>query len=136
MVCLYCASPTRVTNSRPQQGGTHIWRRRLCTGCGAIFTSREQPELHTALVVENRDGSLSPFNRDRLLLDLYESCKHRHSAADDATALTRTVIELICLANKQALIKRHTIAQTTLSVLQRFDPTAATIYAAYHPSRT
>lgn len=133
MVCIYCSSATHVTNSRHQRRGNAIWRRRECLDCGAIFTSREQADLSASLRIEDAfKKKLSPFVRDRLFLDIYDSCRHRDSALADAAALTQTIIDKLVATNKSGLITRDDIIVTALAVLKNFDDAAATFYHAYH----
>jgi transcriptional repressor NrdR len=131
MVCIYCGFPTSVVNSRPQQQSNHIWRRRKCDACAAIFTTREAPELSGAYTVRGLSGKLEPFSRNRLFIDIYDSCKHRASSLDDAEALTQTIIDQ--LTNSDGVIGRNAIVETSVKVLERFDPTASLVYLAYHP---
>jgi len=105
--------------------------------CNAIFTSREHIDLTESLRVQQaQDGKqLTPFRRDRLFLDIYESCKHRPTALGDAIALTQTIIDKLCLEAKGGLLTRLQIVTEALAVLKRFDLAAATAYGAYHPPR-
>ena len=132
MVCIYCSSPTLVVNSRPQQYSNHIWRRRKCLECAAIFTTHEMPELGGSLMVRGKDGAVTPFSRDRLFIDVYESCKHLPSPVNAADALTQTIIAQ--LTNSDGVIDRGSIVATARQVLERFDHTASIIYDAYHPN--
>lgn len=133
MVCVYCSSPTQVTNSRLQRRSNHIWRRRKCLACGSIFTTSEHPELTTAFMVAGAAGKLKPFSRDQLFITIYQSCKHRPTAVGDATALTDTVLGHLLAGRHDGTIKRDTIVRITHQALKRFDLAAATFYAAYHP---
>jgi transcriptional repressor NrdR len=132
MVCIYCGSPTQVKNSRLQRRANQVWRRRQCTACAALFTTEESPELTTSLVVQHTTHQLQPFSRDRLFASIYESCKHRSQAADDAAALTKTVISTILQQQHEGNVLRDVIVRTTHQTLQLFDPTAAAVYSAYH----
>jgi transcriptional repressor NrdR len=132
MVCLYCGSPTEVKNSRQQRRGTYIWRRRKCKECGSIFTTRESTTLDEALMVETSSSKLEPFNRDKLFLAIYASCRHRATNLVDATALTQTIIEQLIKTQHGGKISVDSIVHCTHIALSRFDPTAATFYAAYH----
>lgn len=78
---------------------------------------------------------LAPFQRDKLFVSVYESCRHRSSATQDASALTQTIIDALMPAVKDGTIPQDRISTTTLEVLRRFDPVAATFYGAYHPAR-
>lgn len=133
MVCIFCGSATAVVNSRHKVRDNHIWRRRLCLSCQAIFTTNEQADLSSTVVVRGHDNHLSPFSRDKLFIALYESCKHRETAVADATALTQIIVTDLIARASQGVIDRANIKETAHTVLQRLDPAAATFYAAYHP---
>ncbi|HEY8999421.1 MAG TPA: hypothetical protein VIM53_03845 [Candidatus Saccharimonadales bacterium] len=135
MVCVYCGSATKVINSRKQRRGNGIWRRRECLACGAVFTSRELADLSESLRVAQNSSKkkLAPFTRDRLFIDIYESCRHRPTALGDAASLTQTVIDKLLAATSNGVIERNEIVKASATILKRFDSAAATFYAAYHP---
>lgn len=135
MVCIYCSSKTHVTNSRAQKrlGGT--WRRRACENCNAIFTTIETADLTASLRVRHADGSLWPFERDMLLVSIVQSLGHRSDAVTAAGALTSTITANLLKAADGALIDRTSIVDEVVLALRRFDPVAATYYAAYHKGR-
>jgi transcriptional regulator NrdR family protein len=138
MVCLYCSQDLSVTNSRPQKSRNQTWRRRLCKACGAVFTSVESIDLTKAIVV-SKDGqhgakaTLSPFERDKLFISIYESLRHRPMASQDARGLCDTVVAHIIKNASQASIDRRTIISLTMNTLANFDKAAASHYAAFHP---
>ncbi|MGZ6329329.1 MAG: NrdR family transcriptional regulator, partial [Candidatus Limnocylindrales bacterium] len=62
MRCPACAEPdTRVIDSRDQDEGSIIRRRRECPTCGARFTTFERVEA-ARLVVVKRDGARQEFD--------------------------------------------------------------------------
>jgi transcriptional regulator NrdR family protein len=89
MVCVYCGSETKVTNSRHQKRTNQVWRRRQCLKCTALFTTEEKTD-HTSLwkVKKNNEETLVAFSRDKLFLSIYKSCEHRLNALADAASLT------------------------------------------------
>lgn len=132
MVCTYCGAETQVVNSRHQKRQNQVWRRRKCIGCTAIFTSLEAVDLSQAVRVVSNE-SYEPFSRDRLLLSVYDSLRHRKTAIEDATALVATIIsQLLRLAESGAIQRDHIVAITS-EILSRFDTLAATHYQAFHP---
>lgn len=133
MVCIYCGNSTQVSNSRLQKRTNTVWRRRSCRSCSAVFTTLEQPDLTTTITVQQVTKQLTPLQRDKLLISLYDSCKHRVTAYDDATALTKTCLSDIIQASTDGVIERNAIVAIVSSVLDRFDEVAATMYRAYHP---
>lgn len=134
MVCPYCQSPTRVTNSRVQKRTNSIWRRRHCQQCQAIFTTVESIDFSKSIVVETAMGSYEPFERDKLLLSVYDALRHRKTAQTDATALTGTIIAQL-LRHKTPRLHVTVIAHTAHTVLQRFDTAASVHYHAFHPTQ-
>jgi transcriptional repressor NrdR len=66
MRCPFCGNEdTQVKDSRPTEDNSAIRRRRLCTGCGARFTTFERVQLRELTVVK-RSGRRVPFDRDKL----------------------------------------------------------------------
>ena len=85
-------------------------------------------------MVRHTARRLVSFSRDRLYLSIYESCKHRPTAIDDATALTLTVITALRPKIDGGVVERDTVIATTAATLSNFDRTAAAVYTAYHPA--
>ena len=132
MVCLYCGSETSVINSRPQRRTNHIWRRRQCRSCSAIFTTSEMADLFKSLSVKN-DKHIQSFSRDKLFMSIHDSLKHRKTAQSDATGLTETVINQLYPHAASGQLTTDDITDCTMKVLKRFDKSAATHYRAFHP---
>jgi len=79
---------------------------------------------------------LLPFSRSKLLISVYESCKHRTSALEDAEGLTETIVSLLMQQHLQdATLDRLSIIHVVADILQRFDSIAATMYKAYHSAK-
>jgi len=131
MVCIYCGSPTQVTNSRLQRRTNSVWRRRACTACNQIFTSIEQADMLTSILIERND-TLQGFDRDILFLSIYDTLKHRDTALKDAQGLTQTITANALKTATDSVITRTSLIKEALQVLERFDTAAATMYRAYH----
>ncbi len=134
MVCIYCAGLTSVGNSRQQKRSNSVWRRRRCDSCKAVFTTLEQADLSTVLRIKRSDTVLEPFIRDILFVSIFDSCKHRLRALEDAIELTTTCIAAIIAVSDNGVLTRSAIVDEVVTVLQRFDKSAATMYRAYHPN--
>jgi transcriptional regulator NrdR family protein len=132
MVCIYCGSETNVTNSRHQKRLNHVWRRRKCQVCNAIFSTTEAADAVSALRVRS-SRALEPFLRDNLLMSVYDSLRHRKSAITDATSLTATIVSNMYDLADNGVIEREAIITVTSAVLERFDKVAATHYKAFYP---
>lgn len=133
MVCIYCQSATNVINSRHQRKANHIWRRRKCLNCLAIFTTIEETALPQAVRVTDK-GQLDNFEPQKIFISIYESCKHRRGAITEAKFLTDTVINKLWPRSDKGVIDKLALAETILEVLERFDKAAAVHYQVYHPA--
>lgn len=133
MVCVHCGGKTKVINSRRQQRGNQVWRRRQCLGCGAVFSTTEGVQHELAWTV--RHGKrFEPFSRDKLFLSLHSSCQHRKTALSDAKSLTETVIGKLRARVKDGALETADIARTAQVALNRFDKAASVHYRAFHKS--
>jgi transcriptional regulator NrdR family protein len=134
MVCVYCRNETAVINSRLQKKVNQVWRRRRCLQCLAVFSTHEAVDYRTSwLVGTGAPGETqNPFNRDKLFVSIYRSCKHRKDPLTDAGALTQTVVAKLRERSEQAVIHTHAIRELVLVTLNRFDKTAAIQYKAFH----
>lgn len=135
MQCIYCGNDTSVVNSRHQKRLNQVWRRRKCIACNAVFSTNEHADLELALSVR-RTMQLESFVREKLLISIYDSLKHRPTASSDAVALTNTVVSKLQPLFSEGAIDRNNIVIITHEVLARFDHAAATFYQAYHPLHT
>lgn len=135
MVCIYCGSKLTVSNSRPQKRTNSVWRRRTCPNCQAIFTSVETIDPTVSLVYKDHQKRLQPFSRDKLYTSIYEACKHRKAAPDEARALCDTVITRLLSNASSATVTRPNVISATTETLRHFDKAAASTYVAYHPSQ-
>ncbi len=136
MVCTYCGADTKVSNSRHQKRANQVWRRRQCPACKSTVTTIEAIDYSQAIRVNSPTGSLEPFQREKLLLSIYDACGHRSDPARDAQALTSTIVSKLLKDLDSPLITRDSIVQAALNVLQHFDKAAAVRYEAFHPLRT
>src|SRR5665213_2074944 len=130
MVCIYCQSRTRVTNSRLQKKSNKVWRRRFCPKCKNTFTSIEALHDLSFIVSDTNDPNWSPkpFSRDNLFVSIYLSCGHRTNPVNDATALTDTVVAKLLSTVTDGSILKTDLLTIAESVLERFDPVASTSY--------
>jgi transcriptional regulator NrdR family protein len=134
MVCIYCGGVTNVVNSRQQIRTNNIWRRRKCSACDNVFTTSETADLAGGIRFNDRNDSLTPFNRDQLFISLYESCKHRPTAIRDASNMAQQVVtQLLKAQTTPGVLTRAEVVKACIRVLKTFDSAAATFYVVYHP---
>ncbi|MCA9327437.1 hypothetical protein KDA14_02825 [Candidatus Saccharibacteria bacterium] len=100
-----------------------------------MFTTLEAPDLGASIRVRTSAGDLVPFNRDRLFVDIAAALGHRKSHLDEASALCAEIIGQIVKNTPGAIVASYDIAIVAETALRRFDTTAGTYFAAYHPTR-
>lgn len=77
MKCPYCGySESKVIDSRPNDEGERIRRRRECLNCAKRFTTYEVIETVPVVVVK-KDKSREAFDRNKLLNGLLRACEKR-----------------------------------------------------------
>ena len=130
---MYCSGSTQITNSRLQKRVNQVWRRRRCLQCGNTFTTHEAADLSGTLMLLGPNRQLTPLEVDRLFISIYEACKHRPQAVQEARALSMTVLANLRKAGAAPTVERDALVEATKQVLNNFDKTAASVYAAYHP---
>ncbi|MFN0253393.1 MAG: ATP cone domain-containing protein [Kofleriaceae bacterium] len=89
MQCPYCRGDSSVTETRVTADG--LRRRRVCTVCKRRFTTYETLGA-PGLKVHKRDGSLEPFDGEKLLSALARVAAHRTAVThDDLRRLARDI---------------------------------------------
>src|SRR4029078_5504392 len=88
MRCPYCRYPdSRVVDSREQDEGQVIRRRRSCPECGKRFTTVEE----ATLAVLKRRGVTEPFSRTKVVNGVRRACQGRPVDEDALAQLLETV---------------------------------------------
>ncbi len=77
MRCPQCGcQDDKVVDSRAVQDGRATRRRRQCEGCGRRFTTFEQIEESTPIIVK-KDGRRESWERQKLIAGLQRACEKR-----------------------------------------------------------
>lgn len=77
MRCPFChEEDTQVKDSRTTEDGATIRRRRICTKCGARFTTFERVQLRELTVVKKNNDKV-PFDREKLAKSIYVATRKR-----------------------------------------------------------
>ena len=97
-------------------------------GCGSIFTTIEQPNLRYSSIGIGKEKT--SFNYGKLVISIADAFQHdKQKGILHAADIADTVV--VALSAEPA-ISSNIIAKTTLLVIQRFDPLAATAYKLQH----
>ena len=122
MRCPFCGyEETKVIDSRPADSSTSSGVTFLVTGvkCQKRFTTYEVVEM-PLMMVQKKDGSLEPFNREKLQRGIFSAIKKRPVSV---TKITKIVDEI---ANKFAnemrnQVSSREIGDTVLEMLKDID---------------
>ncbi|MEE5991872.1 MAG: transcriptional regulator NrdR [Oscillospiraceae bacterium] len=92
MKCPYCGfESSKVVDSRPAEDRKR--RRRECLSCGKRFTTYEIVEQPLWIVLK-RDGTLEPYDRNKLLSGIYHAIKKRPVSIVQVNAIADKVEEV------------------------------------------
>ena len=129
MICPFSKTDNdKVVDSRVS--GTSIRRRRECLACGRRFTTREYIELQPLTVIK-RNGSKEPFQREKLMKGLMDSCKKRPVSREDLENLA-TNVENSLPVNDSFEVTYDQIGNMTMQELKKLDPVAYVRFASIY----
>ena len=131
MRCPFCRyADSRVLDSREQDEGQSIRRRRSCQECGRRFTTLEQASLS----VVKRSGVSEPFSRAKVISGVRRACQGR-PVDDDALARLAEQVENAVRANGSAEVPSDEVGRAILGPLRLLDEVAylrfASVYNAF-----
>jgi transcriptional repressor NrdR len=131
MRCPYCRhADSRVVDSREQDEGQAIRRRRSCQACGRRFTTIEE----ATLAVIKRSGVTEPFSRTKVISGVRRACQGRPVDEDALAQLAQSVEETI-RANGVAEVNSDEVGLAILGPLRELDEVAylrfASVYQAF-----
>ncbi len=133
MRCPTCGEQdTRVIDSRDQDDGSIIRRRRECGTCGARFTTFERVEA-ARLVVVKRDGTRQEFDRDKLAAGLAKALTRR-PVPGDAAEQAAEAIEATLRAEGATEVPSRRIGELAMDRLRHLDQIAYIRFASVYQS--
>jgi transcriptional repressor NrdR len=122
-----------VTETRVTADGMR--RRRVCTVCKRRFTTYEKVGA-PALKVQKRDGTLEPFEGDKLFHALQRVAAHRGGVSDEDLRRIARDIEATLVDSGRKSIAWNDIVSLVLDRLKNVDTVAAHRFAANYTDET
>ena len=133
MRCPTCgADETRVIDSRDQDDGSTIRRRRECAVCESRFTTFERVEA-ARLTVIKRDGSRVEFDRDKLAAGLAKALTRR-PLPPGAAEIAADAIEAALRASGSSEVPSSRIGEMAMDRLRALDQIAYIRFASVYQS--
>jgi transcriptional repressor NrdR len=128
--CPACASDsTRVVDSRLNDPGDAIRRRRECERCGARFTTYERAEAPRVVVVK-RDGRREAFDRQKLLRGLVRAANTRPVSESQLDELADRIAASVRRAGPQ--VDAEWVGELALRGLAELDPVSGILFASVY----
>lgn len=131
MKCIYCGSTdSKVVDSRQNEDGTSIRRRRECVVCGRRFTTYETIENAPVMVVK-KDGSRQAFDLQKVKTGVMKACEKRPISMAVIDRLVSDVQRSILNSLDQE-VQSSTIGDLVMEHLRDIDEVAYVRYASVH----
>ncbi|HEX3659539.1 MAG TPA: transcriptional regulator NrdR [Pirellulales bacterium] len=131
MKCPFCrVDNDRVIDSRASEDGFAIRRRRECLDCKRRYTTYERIE-EWAIKVVKKDGSRTPFERDKIKRGLEKACWKRPISEEQIEA-TVSAIESEVYANFDSEVPSQTLGELVMRHLRQLDQVAFVRFASVY----
>ena len=131
MKCPFCgAAETTVADTRINDDGDIVRRRRRCLRCDKRFPTCERAEIRLPQVVK-KNGSRVEFDREKLSASLWLALRKRPVSAEVIDlAITGIVEKLLTLGERE--ISSEKIGEMVMEELQRLDKVAYIRFASVY----
>jgi len=130
MHCPFCRSEdTKVIDSRTNDDGTQVKRRRQCVDCSRRFSTAENAMLQ----VIKRNGVIESFDRNKIINGVRKACQGRPVTEADLAGLAQRVEETLRLEGL-AEVDAHDVGLAVLTPLRELDEIAYLRYASVYRS--
>ena len=131
MKCIYCGCiDSKVVDSRQNEDGTSIRRRRECVDCGKRFTTYETVESTPILVVK-KDGSRQMFDINKVKICIMKACEKRPISMTNIDKLVGDIQRTVLNSLDQEVPSTY-IGDLVMEGLKGIDEVAYVRYASVH----
>lgn len=131
MRCPFCGNDdSQVKDSRPTEDHAAIRRRRLCTNCGARFTTFERVQLRE-LVVMKKNGQREAFDREKLLGSMRTSLRKRNVDPERVERVVNSIVRRL-ESSGESEIRAETIGEMVMEALHQLDQVAYVRFASVY----
>jgi transcriptional repressor NrdR len=131
--CPFCgAADTQVIDSRVNDEGDTIRRRRRCASCEKRFTTYETAELHMPQVVK-QNGTREEFSRDKLRLSFTRPLHKRPVSMELVDRAVDNIMQKI-LGRGEREIQSRELGEAVMQELRRLDKVAYIRFASIYRS--
>ncbi|MBQ2714017.1 MAG: transcriptional repressor NrdR [Clostridia bacterium] len=131
MKCMYCGCMnSKVVDSRVNEDGTSIRRRRECEGCGKRYTTYETIE-HTPILVIKSNGNRQTFDPAKIKAGIMKACEKRPVSMYEIEKLVAEVEKSVHNTLEQEITSKQ-IGEMIMAGLKNIDEVAYVRFASVH----
>lgn len=133
MKCPFCgADDTQVIDSRVNEVGDAIRRRRKCSDCDKRFTTYERAELHMPQVVK-QNGTREEFNPDKLRLSFTRALHKRPVPTEYVDRAIDHIVQKVLAQGEREIMARD-LGEVVMQELRLMDKVAYIRFASVYRS--
>lgn len=133
MKCPFCGAPdTQVIDSRVNDEGDSIRRRRRCPVCEKRFTTYETADLQLPLVVK-QNGKREDFSREKLRLSFTRALHKRPVPTEQVDRAIANIIQKVLSRGEREIMARE-LGDDVMQALKRLDKVAYIRFASVYRS--
>jgi len=133
MKCPFCSeADTQVIDSRVNEQGNSIRRRRRCSNCEKRFTTYEHVELSLPQVVK-QDGKREDFSRDKLLHSFKRALHKRPVPIEFIDQAVESIVTKILAKGDREIFSRD-MGEIVMYELKKLDKVAYIRFASVYRS--
>jgi transcriptional repressor NrdR len=131
MKCPFCGEEnTQVVDTRENEDGDTVRRRRRCLACDKRFTTYERIELQLPLVVK-KNGSRTEYDRDKLKASMMLALRKRPVTTESLeAAIDRIEERLVQLGEREVSTDR--VGELVMRELKKLDKVAYIRFASVY----
>ena len=131
MKCPYCSDPnTQVVDTRENDDGDTVRRRRRCIACDKRFTTYERVELQLPHLVK-KNGSRTEYDREKLRASMMLALRKRPVATESVeAAIDRIEEKLVTLGEREVATDR--VGELVMRELKKLDKIAYIRFASVY----
>jgi transcriptional repressor NrdR len=131
MKCPFCGDPnSQVTDTRENEGGEVVRRRRRCAKCDKRFTTYERVDLKMPLIVK-RNGNRSEFDHDKLVGSMKLALRKRPVPVEALeAAVDRIEAKLLSLGERE--VSSAKVGEHVMRELKTLDKVAYIRFASVY----
>ena len=131
MKCQFCGcTNSKVIDSRQNEDGTQIRRRRECEACWRRFTTYETIE-NTPVMVVKKDGTRQQFDPSKVKIGIMKACEKRPISMNDIDKLVQD-IQRDVINSLEPEVTSDFIGDLVMEGLKKLDEVAYVRYASVH----